>query len=178
MLGLRAARVHPLRDVAAPWLRRIAADFEETATLSILVSDYRICIDQVESPRQIRMSVPLGQPFPLHAGASGRSILAALPPDDLEQYLAGRSLDQLTSSTITDRQKLLKQLEEDRTRGYAVAVKERDREAFSVAAPICQGSQVVGSIAICGPASRFDADAAPRLGEAVAEAANQIGRAL
>jgi IclR family acetate operon transcriptional repressor len=178
MLGLRATRSHPLREVAAPWLHRLAAEFEETATLSLLVADYRVCIDQVESPRQIRMSVALAQPFPLYAGASGRSILSVMPSDQLHSYLADHELKPLTEATIVERDQLLMQLSDDRERGYAVAIRERDTEAFSVAAPICDDGVVIGAIALCGPATRFAPDEAPRYGKAVIDAAHEIGSGL
>ena len=178
MLGLRATRSHPLREVAAPWLRRLSAEFEETATLSLMVADYRVCIDQIESPRQIRMSVTLAQPFPLYAGASGRSILSAMTPGQLERYLEDHPLEPITEATITDRDTLLRQLSDDRERGYAVALRERDPEAFSIAASIRDGHGVIGSIALSGPASRFSAKEAPRYGEAVAGAAREIARSL
>lgn len=178
MLGLRATRSHPLREIAAPLLHQLSAQFEETATLSLLVADYRVCIDQVESPRQIRMSVPLAQPFPLYAGASGRSILSAMAPDQLKAYLSEHRLEPLTEATITEPKTLLARLSEDRERGYAVAIRERDPEAFSVAASICDSNGVIGAIALSGPASRFSADEAPRYGEAVAAAALEIARSL
>lgn len=178
MLGLRATRSHPLRETAAPWLRQLSAQFQETATLSILVGDYRVCIDQVESPRQIRMSVALGQPFPLYAGASGRSILSAMEPEQLERYLDAHPLKPLTAATITDRVRLLAQLAEDRERGYAVAIRERDPEAFSVASSIRDGDGVVGSIALSGPASRFSDEDALRYGEAAAAATDAIARSI
>lgn len=178
MLGFRATRAHPLREVAAPLLHRLSTEFQETATLSLLVSDYRVCIDQVESPRQIRNSVPLGQPFPLYAGASGRSILSAMTPEQLSAYLEGRQLKRLTEATIIERTALLDQLSEDRQRGYTIAIRERDPEAFAAAAPICDVRGVIGSIAVSGPASRFSPEDAPRYGNAVAQAARELSRAM
>ena len=51
-----------------PSWRWLSRETQETATLSVLAGDGRIYVDQVTPPREIVMSVPLGQRFPLHAG--------------------------------------------------------------------------------------------------------------
>lgn len=177
MLGLRAGR-HPILEIASPWLHRLSDEFNETATLSLVVGDARMCIQQVESRREIRMIVEVGQPQPLYAGASGRAILAGMAADELQAYLAGRRLDPLTPATITTASELLARVAQDRELGYSVAVAERDPDAFSVAAAISGPSGVMGAIAICGPASRYPAGDAPQLGAAAAGAAADITRQL
>lgn len=177
MLGLRAGQ-HPILEIASPWLRRLSDEFNETATLSLLVADARMCIQQVESRREIRMIVEVGQPQPLYAGASGRAILSRMTGEDLQAYLAGRRLDPLTPATITRASELMARVTQDRELGYSVAIGERDPDAFSVAAAISGPSGVMGAIAICGPASRYPAGDTRQLGAAAARAAADITRRL
>lgn len=178
VLGVRAIHRVPLRRFALPWMTRLSTESQETVTLSLLVGDERVCIDQVESPRQIRMTVAVGQPYPLYAGASGKAILMAMDAGAQHAYLNKVQLHKLAPNTILSRSKLARALAENAARGYVVSVAERDPEAFSVAAPVLDRAGVIGSIAVCGPASRFDEKTARALGRMTADAAAQISNAL
>ena len=97
-LGLTYLARIDVRALAAPELAWLSRQTQETATLSVLVGDGRIYVDQVTPPREIVMSVPLGHRFPLHAGSSSKALLAFLPDDEVERYLGG-GLEPLTEST-------------------------------------------------------------------------------
>jgi Transcriptional regulator len=90
-----------LRILAAPELRRLAAQCDETATLSIRRGDTRLYVDQVVPDRELRMEVALGIPLPLHAGSSSKAMLAFLPDLEVDGYLERHALDRLTERTIT-----------------------------------------------------------------------------
>src|SRR6478735_7284652 len=80
-LGTKAWGQLDVRRIAAPVLQRLRDQTRETATLSVLVGHRRIYLDQFESPQEVKMVVEIGPQYPLHSGASSRSILAHLPPD-------------------------------------------------------------------------------------------------
>ncbi len=155
-VGARAIRSISLHTAAVPILRRLREMTGETTTVSALVGLRRAYIDQALGVRDIRMVVELGATFPLHAGASSRAILA-FAPDSVREFVLAGSLERLTASTITDAARLTAELEQVRTVGYAKSYGERASDAASVAAPIFDGhSDVVGSLSICGPATRFN----------------------
>lgn len=178
MLGTRAIKQLSLREVALPSMQALRDATDETVTLSVLVGSERVCIEQLESPRQVRMTVAVGHPYPLYAGASGKAILAGMDADALARYIAATRLTKLAPNTILGKEKLARSVAEAAARGYVVSVAERDPEAFSVAAPITGPGGVVGSIAVCGPASRFAEDDAARYGRRVKDAAATISAAL
>lgn len=178
MLGNRALNSSSVREIALPCLRSMSEESGETATLSVLVGWTRVCIEQVESINQIRMSVQRGVPFPLYAGASGRAILSAMDPSALDHYLDQTELVALGPETILDRADLEERLGRDRRVGYAVATMERDPEAFSVASPVRDRQGVLGSIALCGPMSRWIPSSAARYGALTTASAREISRAL
>jgi DNA-binding IclR family transcriptional regulator len=178
VLGTRALQRLSLRDIALPPMRRLVERSQETVTVSVLVGTERVCVDQLESPRQVRMTVQVGRPYPLYAGASGKAILTAMDPESLAQYLAKVRLTRLTPKSPASRDALLSSLEQARTQGYVVTVAERDPEAYSVAAPLLGRTGVLGSIAICGPASRFAPAESARFGVLVRDAAEEISAAL
>lgn len=177
-LGARALRESQLRTVAMPVLRTLQGATGETTTVSALVPEGRVYLDQVESKREIKMTVEVGRRYPLHAGSSSTSMLAFLPRSEQDAVLGGE-LRPLTGLTVTDPDALRTRLVETRSLGYAWSDGERQEGAGSVAAPVFgfDGS-VLGAISVCGPAARVDAGARERFVPLLREAADSISRAL
>lgn len=176
-LGLAALRTLDIPEAARPYMEQLVEATGETSTLSMRQGWTRIYIDQVVSPREVRMTVSLGTQHALYAGSSSKSILAALPFDDVEEYLAHTELASITQLTIVNRKMLLDDLQEIRTRGYAISMGERQVAAGSVAAAIHDSvGNVWGSISLCGPRDRFDIEACARLGDLVVRTASAISR--
>ena len=123
-LGARALRSLDLRQIALPVLRRLQEQTGETATLSVLVGEARVYLDQVPSLKEIKMTVEIGRSFPLHAGASSRSILAFAAPS-LRESILNSPLKALTPLTIVDRATLEIELEMVRRAGVAISRGER-----------------------------------------------------
>lgn len=177
-LGARALRDMNLREAALPVLRRLQAESGETATVSELVGVSRVYLDQVPSHQEIKMTVEIGRPFPLHAGASSRAILAFAPPELRRQILDG-PLEALTPKTIVDRDGLGAELERNAREGVAVSFGERQAGAASVAAPLLgTGGYAAGAISVCGPVDRFDEEVVARLRPRVLDAAREVSRGL
>ncbi len=156
-LGLRYLARLDVRQLAGPALRELSAATGETATLSLLTGGARVYIDQVTPLREVIMSVPVGVPFPLHAGASSKAFLAFLPQQQAAACLGGE-LAALTPRTITDPGQLRAELARIRERGWAQSAGERQPGAASVAAPVLDHLGVPAAvISVCGPAERFTA---------------------
>lgn len=177
-LGAQALSNLDLRTTALPVLRGLARATEETVTLSALVGSSRVYLDQLPSLKEIKMTVEVGRPFPLHAGGSSRAILAFAPPD-LRNMVLGEDLPALTSKTITNRVELEASLAETARTGIAQSGGERQADAGSVAAPLFgPHGEVVGAISVCGPGNRFDAAVRARFAPMVLESAGEISRLL
>ena len=163
VIGARALQRFDFRTLARPMLHRLQAETGETATVSALIGVSRVYLDQVISLQEIKMTVELGRPFPLHAGASSKAVLAFAGESLLRQVLDA-PFERLTAGTVADRRALERELEEIRRAGVAVSIGERQPGAASVAAPVLgpQGD-VIGAISVCGPSDRFSAQAVDRL---------------
>lgn len=145
-----------IRALAHPTLQALSDESRETATLSIRSDWTRVYLEQVTPPREVKMTVEIGKPFPLHAGSSGKAFLAFLEADEQERYLAQPELSALTPQTIIDRTELRKRLDEIAERGYAVSFGERQPGAVSIAAPILdRDSKPQAVVSVCGPADRM-----------------------
>jgi IclR family transcriptional regulator, acetate operon repressor len=177
-LGARALRESDLRTVAMPVLRDLQRSTGETTTVSAFIPGGRVYLDQVESAREIKMTVELGRRFPLHAGSSSTCILAFLPTDQQEAVLAG-PLDRLTTRTVSEEDVLRERIATIRRRGYAMSDGERQEGAGSVAAPVFGvDGGVEGAISVCGPAARVDTAARERFVPLLTQAADAVSRGL
>jgi IclR family transcriptional regulator, acetate operon repressor len=141
-----------LAAAALPGLSRAT---NETATLSVRTGNSRVYVEQVTPPREVIMSVRIGVPYPLHAGASSKAFLAFMRDEEIDAYFR-TAIEPLTSATIVDEDELREQLAQIRDRGWAESVGERQAGAASVAAPVLNHTGAPSAVlSISGPADRF-----------------------
>jgi DNA-binding IclR family transcriptional regulator len=167
-----------LREAAVPVIRELARTTGEAVNLNVVVDRRRVCIEKAESTQDIRHFVELGRPTPLHAGASGRLLLAYLDAEEVEAVIA-EGLPPMGPRTVTDAAQLRRALAEIRRRGYAASQDERVAGAAAVSAPVRDGTgRVVAGLTISGPSYRFPADRVRRYVRLVQDAAARISASL
>lgn len=149
-------RQNNLVNIARSVMEKLRDKCGEEIALYVIEGDRRVCVDRVASLHEIAKVGPVGTYYPLHAGASGKVLLAYLPEDQRNAIISKGRLEKFTSLTITDHKKLEKDLRAIRNKGYAVSRGEREPDAFSVTAPIWDaGGRIVASISISGPNFRL-----------------------
>jgi len=163
-----------LRALARPHLQALVRETGETATLSAPGEHDAVTIDFEHGSSVVQSVAQLGRPSVGHATAAGKVMLAfgtiELPAGPFASY---------TSRTITTRERLLRELERVRRRGFAEAREEREEGLAAVAAPVRDGKGgLAGIIGIQGPASRFDSRAARASVPLLVEHAGEVSRAL
>jgi DNA-binding IclR family transcriptional regulator len=179
-LGDRARAVVDLRSVALPSLRRISRDTGETALLTGLTprQDRGVCLERVETPQPLRLSVTPGRQLPLHAGASQKVLMAFMDADALERALA-RPLEHLCHNTITDPGLLRAELERIRANGWASSFEETNLGVWGLAVPILDDrGAVVCAVGIAGPSARLAQERIAELVDRIHAGAAEIARAL
>ncbi|MEJ8278055.1 IclR family transcriptional regulator [Pseudonocardia spirodelae] len=176
-LGSRALRDSDLRATALPFLSELRDRLHETVTVSAKVHGGRVYLDQVVGTHEITMSVELGRRFPLHAGSSGKCMLAHSDPAEVERLLEGE-LTALTPATPTDPHALRAELERIRARGYATSAGERQGDAGSVAAAVFGPGGLVGAVSVCGPRFRVTEDFVERTAPELLDTADRITERL
>lgn len=179
-LGRRAYEGMELRQVALPVLQRIAALSDETVVLEVLNQEHDrvVCVERAQRQTGLRLILDVGSTAPLHAGASSKVLLAFLPDEEIEAVIA-RGLPALTARTITDADRLRRDLAEIRERGYAVSYEETDEGAAGVAAPIWDRTgHVVAGLTIAGPLSRLNQATVSRYVDLARDGAQQIAMEL
>lgn len=116
----------------------------------------------------------------LHDNALGKTILAHMSSERVDEILDSRGLPVTTQQTITERAKLKEELTKVREKGIAFDREEQLEGLCCVAAPIWDYSDtgtptVQGAISIAGPASRMTGSYfTEELASTVSDAANLI----
>jgi DNA-binding IclR family transcriptional regulator len=143
-----------------PFIARFSADLEamrdacqETVTVGKRQGDVLQYIYTLDCPQAIRYAAKPGDSRPLHSTATGKALLSVLPQEELDEWLRTASLKAITSKTITSRQRLLKDIEAGRARGYFIGAGEQSEDLDVVSVPVFLNNDVIG-IAIAGPSYR------------------------
>jgi DNA-binding IclR family transcriptional regulator len=179
-LGRRAYEAMELRRVALPVLNEIAALSGETAVLEVLNQEHDrvVCIERAQRQTGLQLILDVGSTAPLHAGASSKVLLAFLPDHEIDAVIA-RGLTPLTAHTITDPDRLRRDLAQIRARGYAVSFEETDVGAAGVAVPIRDfAGRVVAGLTIAGPLTRLNETTLPRFLDFARGGAHRIAQLL
>ena len=71
-LGHAAATAVPVWAVARPALAWLHEQTGESVQLYVLDGDARVCVESIESPRELRTIVPVGARLPLTAGSAAK----------------------------------------------------------------------------------------------------------
>lgn len=141
---------------AHPIIESLASAASETTFVAVLRKACVVPLDAVEADRPIRLTSRIGEALPLHCTAAGKVQLAFISDADLREALI-EGLPKFTEKTIVDRQALLTQLRNVAERGYSIEMGEHLAEVNSIAVPIRDYTRnVVGSLAVSGPAHRMD----------------------
>jgi len=144
-----------LREVARPYLHELVAATGETATLSAPGERDAVTVDFVQSASSVQSVARVGRPSVAHATATGKIMLAFGAAES-----AAGQLKAYTPRTITDRRKLVTELERARKQGWAEAVGEREPHLNAIAAPVFGArGELAAIMGIQGPALRFSRDA-------------------
>lgn len=170
----RGSARETLRDLALPAMGRLRAETEETILLFVRDGDRVLAIEGLDGTKPVRAHASVGDTAPLHASASGKAILAELPSEEVEAYLAA-GLPGYTKETITDPRALRSELALIRRRGYATHRGEWLADVAAVGAVIRgPDRRAEGAIVIAAPAERLPRKREGRLGAAVVAAAKLI----
>jgi DNA-binding IclR family transcriptional regulator len=159
-LGMQLSARFDLRRRARPHLERLREESGETVQIYVLQEDHAMVLDCVTPAASAFIQVLPGSRMEVHASAFSKAVLAFLPEDETRRRLP-RKLAALTPHTITDREKLLKELGQIRVTGRAY-----DREGYMlgiycIGAPVFDvngapvaGVGITGLVSVSHPAKQ------------------------
>lgn len=181
-LAAGALDENALLALATPILERLSAETGEAAHLAVRSKHEIVVIARTAATGLLQLSGRTGATRPAHATAIGKMLLAAMPPDDLDELLKTLPLPKLTAQTITDRRALRREIDEVRRRGVAYDNCELDDDVRCVAVLVRDfAGRCVGAMGISGPVWRLSQQTmeakTQQLHRAAAELSAQLGYA-
>lgn len=151
-LGQIAQKGVPLLEVCYPTMRRLSAEIGESVYLSVQESGQKVCLSCVEArSTPIKYAPTPGSVAPLHAGASGKVLLAFMPEEEMEELVEKGRLASVTPKTITHKDRLNLRLRQIRKNGYDYSEGELVPGTWALAFPILHpGGSAFASLTVAG----------------------------
>jgi DNA-binding IclR family transcriptional regulator len=141
---------------AKPILEKMVKECNETSYVAIFKEGYIVYLDVVETDLTVRVVSRVGSRLPAHCTAAGKIHLAFMSDEEIDALLPSRELKGYTPNSVTDREKLRKELRQVAETGVAIDNEELDPGVRCVAAPIRDYTRrIVGALSISGPSMRF-----------------------
>lgn len=157
-----------LEAIALPVMTRIRDEINETVLFARRVGDSAITIERVETQQPIQLRFDVGQRTPLYRGAMARVLLAALPREERDAYLAatfpGGRPEELSDEALAV-------LARD---GYAENFGEIDEGIWGTGAAIRMNGVTVAALGVAAPLYRLDERARARIIEVVRAGADEV----
>jgi IclR family transcriptional regulator, pca regulon regulatory protein len=169
-----------LGDIAGPFMEELSAATRESCSIATLDLPDIVYVARVPTSRIMTVSLGVGARLPAHVTSMGRVLMAGLPPDELESYLASLQPERLTDRTVTSADKLREVIAKAGADGYALVDQELELGLRSIAVPIMDSrDRPIAALNVSAHASRSSAaslrtDVLPVL----RGCADQIGTAL
>jgi IclR family pca regulon transcriptional regulator len=117
-------------------LRELADAVNEAFSAATLDGDEIVYVARFPPRRTMTITLSIGSRLPAYPTSMGRVLLAGLPADRLDSYIANTTLAPLTARTVTDPVRLREILTEVKEQDYAIIDGECEEGVRSAAAPI------------------------------------------
>ena len=138
-LGMAYIGAQSLWDVARPHMTALVGITGESSSISQLDGSDIVYVARVAVPKIIALRVQIGTRFPATVTSQGKVLLAALPPERLDEVLATPSRSGVQPWVSPSRAEIDATVREVRARGWALADNELAPGIRSIAAPIRDG---------------------------------------
>ncbi|MFC0252540.1 IclR family transcriptional regulator domain-containing protein [Massilia consociata] len=135
-LGYSYLSSTPLTVSSQSCLDGISRSLNESCSLAVLEEDEVLYVARAATSRVMSVSLGAGSRLPAYCSSLGRVLLAHLPQDALDAYLARVSLAPRTEHTVTDAGALREVLAQVRRDGYAINNEELELGLRSIAVPV------------------------------------------
>jgi IclR family pca regulon transcriptional regulator len=135
-LGFAYVSSLQLPDIAQPFMEALSDRVHESVSASVLDGPQIVYVARVNTQRIMGISLAIGSRLPAAWTSMGRVLLAGLTDAQLDEFLDGLVITELTMQSITDRDTLRSEIHSVRSQGYALIDQELEEGIRSVAAPL------------------------------------------
>jgi len=182
LIGLGAAASRR-RDILAIGLRPVESLVQKTeltcVTFTQLPNKSFLIIAKTDSPREIKVTIDVGQYFAPGTPALARIAMTSMESSELNDYIEAYCQPKFTPVTKTDRTVILDEIEQTRRNGYAISQSEYHSGYTVAVAPVFSPQDsVCRGICLIGFSSQIKEDDLPILGAQVRATAQVITQGL
>lgn len=174
-VGFRAVQEHSLLELVLPRLRELRNTVKETVCFGVMGAEKALFIEQSIGTHPFCFVLSPGKVIDLHCSAPGKAMMAYMPANIRDAYLAKMDYKIYNANTITNESDYLDELAKVRLKGYAV---DNEEEMYGV---ICIGAPILnyhgypcGCIWISGPKGRLPEEAIIMYAKCIMQAAEEV----
>lgn len=176
-IGINYTNNLDLIGTIEPVLRAFAKEVGKTVFFGVRSDHEVVYICKFEPENPIITTATVGTKNPMYCTSLGKAILAFSDEETMGQVIGRIKFRPHTERTITDADRLTKELEQVRERGYALDAREMEDHMECAGAPVFdQDGNVLGAISVSSlykPDENYEA-----LGRQVAEKALEVSKLL
>jgi IclR family transcriptional regulator, pca regulon regulatory protein len=179
-IGCNYVAANTLIDGANPFLSALNSNCDETVSLTEPCGTDMVYVASFTSRKPIVVHMAIGSRMPMYCTAAGRAYLSGLPDEEARGFIDEAELAPLTPRTMTDRERVLAEIVESRTRGYSVNIEEYALGHMNVGAPIRdKDGRAIAAVHVMAPSSRWTPEEMiGKLGPMIRECAAAISSAV
>ncbi len=139
-LGFSYLSSLPFSALAQPRLMELTSEVDGSCSISVLDGTDVVYVARATSKSLSRDYMSVGTRYPAHATSPGKLLLAALTDKEVAERYKGKRIEAPTPYTINSVDRLLRELDEVRERGWAMNDQETMMGHRSIAVPLGSGS--------------------------------------
>jgi IclR family KDG regulon transcriptional repressor len=175
--GIIRKRLH-VRTVALPYLNELSHATDEAVIMAQRFGEIAFNVELVNRNRILNLRADSNS-YNLYSTGVGKVFLAYMPPAELKSYLKKVELKPRTPHTITDPDKLKKELGKIRRSGVAFDDQQHELGTRMVAAPVKDWEgNVAASVGVLGYSRRISKKRMADLGTIVKDYTSRISKAM
>jgi DNA-binding IclR family transcriptional regulator len=160
------------RDIAAPYLKKLARETLCTALLGLISADQVFVVAKHESEQNIGITIRVGHRFHITAGSHGKAIVAFMPDEESVRILARKKLYFYGDPSQMNMKLLDHELRQCRQMGFATDLGKLQQGVNAVSSPIIgPNNTILGCVILIGT---YSEDLIQSLGPKTAHTARQI----
>ena len=160
------------KEIVKPFLEDLTRVTHCTALFGVIAADQVVIVGREDSDHDVGVTLRLGDTNPLTYSAAGKAIAAFMPEKAREELLAQDDLFFHGEAANLDRERLARELDECRYRGFAEAPGKRSPLVRILASPVLgPKAHPLGALLIIGILPKT---AVALYGEKLSEAARQL----
>jgi len=168
-----------LRRAASKFLDLLQAKVNHAVLMGVLEGGELMIIDKREGENSSILTLEIGSKRPPHFGMLGKTLMAFLPEEEVDNLLGRYPLKKVASRSITDPKKFKRNLKKIREKGYSYGNSESLEGVTGIGAPIRNHlGKVVAAVGTAFPTFGTNNRKIEKTVQLVTETAKEISMAL